>query len=235
MPLRTIVLAAALFLTPPALFAWNPATPNSIAQITYTFDHPGLQPAHYVLLLREDGSGHYHSVPGPIASPASVSSTDVVAPMPLDRDIHIDDQLRTQLFQYARAHSFFAIPCERGGKKLAFTGNKTLTYSGGDGQGSCSFDWSSDPVLQRLSDQLISTAYTLEEGRRLDLELKHSRLSLDAELEALQDAVRDQRAACLSNIAPQLEAIAEDEAVMQRARARARALLQFASGEQNGQ
>jgi hypothetical protein len=232
----TVFLAAALSFTPLAASARGAGTQDSgvqgsAAQITYTFEHPGLQPASYILLIREDGSGHYHSTPGPAANADAPSAVDDILPTALDRDVRIEEPLRSQLFQYARGHRFFGGTCDRGGKKLAFTGKKTLTYSGGDGQGSCAFDWLADPALQRLSDQLISTAYTIEVGRRLDVELKHSRLGIDAELEAFQDAVRDQRAAGLSNIAPELEAIAGDEGIMQRARARARALLGAVSGQ----
>jgi hypothetical protein len=77
----------------------------------------------------------------------------------------------------------------------------------------------------KVSDDLIAVAFTLEEGRRLIVEHEHSRLSLDAELEELQDAAKSGRAQQIQNIAPQLEAIAADEKVMERARNRARQLL----------
>jgi hypothetical protein len=80
-------------------------------------------------------------------------------------------------------------------------------------------------VLQRIADQLGGVAFTIEEGRRLDLEVQHDRLGLDAELETLQDAVKDRRAWDLPNIAPQLQTIAENQQVMDRARKRAQALL----------
>ncbi|MBT9330168.1 hypothetical protein [Paracidobacterium acidisoli] len=223
MKLLPLIALGALCLIPPAASAQNPP-----AQITYTFENQRLQPSSYTLVLHEDGSGRFDSLPGP----ASVDASDEqVAPARLDRDIHISDSLRTELFQYARAHHFFAGKCDRGQKKLAFTGKRTLTYAGPDGHGTCDFDWASDATLQRLSDQLVSVAYTLEIGRRLDVELKHNRLSLDAELENLQSTAKDQRAAGLDNIAPVLEAIAGDDAVMQRARYRARTLLNAAAGE----
>jgi hypothetical protein len=77
----------------------------------------------------------------------------------------------------------------------------------------------------KLSDDLIAVAYALEVGRRLAVEHEHDRLSLDAELEELDDAVKGGRAQQIQNIAPQLETIASDEQVLSRARARARQLL----------
>ena len=218
-------IAVALALAPLAASAQD-----SSPQITYTFENPQLQPASYTILIREDGSGHFRSTAGPSAGPAS---DDDVAPGALDRDIRIEDPLRTQLFRYARSHHFFAEKCDHGAKNIAFTGKKTLTWSSPDAHGSCTFDWASDPVLQHISDQLVSTAFTLEEGRRLDVELKHSRLGLDAELATLQDAAKDQRAVGLNNIAPELESIAQDEEIMQRARARANALLRMTSSQES--
>src|SRR5215469_18245170 len=77
-------------------------------------------------------------------------------------------------------------------------------------------DWSSD---------VCSSDLTVHVGNRLAIEHTHSRLSLDAELQQLEDAVKDRRALEIENIAPELQSIAADPAVMNRARNRARALL----------
>ena len=100
-----------------------------------------------------------------------------------------------------------------------------LQYSGPDGNGSCTFNWSRDQQIMKVADDLIAVAFTLEEGRRLTVEHEHNRLGLDAELAELQEAVKGGRAQQIQNIASQLEAIASDEKVMERARLRARQLL----------
>jgi hypothetical protein len=212
------------FLSPlPVLVALaaGPLAAQSPARIVYTFDHPQLQPSRYTITIDENGAGHFASQPGP----AEPDASDDVYPAPVDRDIRIDDSLRAELFSYARAHGFFSARCERGRDSLAFTGNKTLTYTGSDGHGTCAFVWAGDPVLQRLADQLNSVAFTIEIGRRLDVEVRHDRLGLDSELASLQDAIKDQRASDLPNIATELQAIAGDQDVMDRARKRAMALL----------
>lgn len=202
------------------LCAW-PAMAQSSARIVYTFEHPQLNPSKYTITIDERGAGHFSSQPGL----ANIDYQDGVFPSPVDRDIHLDDKLRSELFDYARTHAFFSDHCDRGRSGLAFTGNKTFAYSGTDGQGTCSFVWASDPVLQRLSDQLNAVAFTIEIGRRLEVEVRHDRLGLDSELEGLQDALKDQRAWDLPNIASDLQAIAENQQVMDRARKRALALL----------
>lgn len=198
-----------------------PIPAQTSARIVYTFEHPQLQPSRYIITIDENGGGRFVSQPGQ----APIDRSDDVFPAPVDREIRLDNTLRADLFRYARAHSFFNGPCQRSQTNLAFTGNRTLAYNGPDGEGACKFVWAADPELQRLSDQLGAVAFTLEIGRRLDVEVRHDRLGLDAELESLQDAVKDQRASDLPNIAPQLQIIAENQQVMDRVRKRALALL----------
>lgn len=216
------LLVSSIFVLPLlASSALAQAAPASApARITFTFDHPQLQPSHYTMAIDETGAGQYTSQPGPASDP-----TDGVFPTPLDRPMVLDDTLRATLFSYARAHSFFATHCTTTQTTLAFTGNKTLAYTGSDGAGSCTFVWAGDPALSRLVDQLQAVAFTLEEGRRLDLQIRHDHLGLDAELASLQDACRDHRAADVANIAGQLNAIVGNQQLMDRARKRATALL----------
>jgi hypothetical protein len=194
-----------------------------VSTFTFKFENPQLQPASYILEIHEDGSGHYKSVPG-VPAPDSFS-TDGVAPQAIDREIKISDILRTKLFSTARSHHYFAIACEATKLHVAFTGKKTLTYSGPDGQGSCTYNYSQDEELNRLADEMEAVSFTLEEGQRIASQLQHSRLALDAELETLQDAAKNGRAVELENIAPQLQSVVDDEAVLERARRRAKMLL----------
>jgi hypothetical protein len=188
-------------------------------EIRFSFEHAQLDPSAYTLVIHEDGSGHYQSTPGP------ASGGDGIASSPSQRDITVRDPLLASFFQTARSHRFFAMDCEAPDAHIAFTGKKTVAYTGSDGNGQCTFNWSRDKELNQLAENLMAVAYTLYEGNRLALEHTHSRLSLDSELENLQDAVKDHRALEIQNIAPELQAIAADPAVMNRARNRARALL----------
>lgn len=225
MLVRTVIFSLLLPVSALAAQTASPATAappvSAPAQIVFTFEHPQLQPARYTITLREDGSGRFVSQPG--SAPVDIS--DSVYPAPIDRPIHIDGRLRASLFAWARAHRFFGEHCASDRTNLAFTGNKTFAYTGPDGHGSCTFVWAADPALQHLSEQLGAVAFTLEIGRRLGVEDRHDRLGLDSELASLQDAVREQRASDLPNIAPELQTIAGDQLVMDRARRRALSLL----------
>jgi hypothetical protein len=221
-------LAAQSRHTAPATAQLSDAAVGS-GRIVYTFDQPEMQPPHYTITLGEDGAGRFVSKAA--AQPPDGSDDDVY-PAPMDREIRVDPALLGELFRYARAHRYFNEDCNKRGR-LAFTGNKTITYVGPDGRGSCAFVWAADPALQQLSDRLNAVAFTLEIGRRLDVEMKHYPLGLDAELESLQNALKDQQASDLPNIAPELQYIASEQGVMDRVRRRATALLSRCGEQRN--
>jgi hypothetical protein len=133
------------------------------------------------------------------------------------------------MFAAARKNKFFAMPCDDGGKNIAFQGSKTLQYEGPEGQGSCTYNWSKSAQIEKLTDQFEAIALTLDEGSKLQREYEHGRLSLDTELELLEQMVHDGRAIEVENIAPILRTLAGDEAVLQRVQRRARALLAAAN------
>ncbi len=199
----------------PYLPAQAPAT------VTFHFENAQLQPAKYLITLLEDGTGHFHA-------DAGQSSPNDIAALPnegQDRSIQVTSPTVERIFEIARAKKFFDMACENGDAHLAFTGKKELGYQGADGHGGCSYNYSKDPKIQWLTTEMQGIAATLEEGRRLELEHEHGRLTLDAELETLEQMVQNGQALELGNIAQTLLAIVKDDAVLQRAQKRARHLL----------
>lgn len=187
------------------------------AHVRFTVKDAQVQPAIFSLEIYEDGSGDYTA--------SYVASSQNAAGQQVDETIHIHGPLLEQLFRTARAHHFFAFACENSRHRVAYSGMKTMAYAGPDGAGSCTFNYSRDQWLNQISDELIGVSSMLEFGVRLKQEHQYDRLALDGELASLEDAVRDRRALEPENIAPVLEAIASDNAVMKRARDRARAVL----------
>lgn len=212
--MKMIAAVCAVLITCSAL-AQDPPSAASRSHIIFSVENHQVQPKAYSFVIYEDGSGSYRE------SPAENPVTEDAG----GRSIHVEGALASEIFQAARAHHFFSGECETRQHDVAFTGKKTLAYAGPDGNGSCTFNYSRDQTLNKIASKLEAISYTLEEGLRLKSEQLHDRLSLDAELGSLQDAVRDQRAIELGNIAPELESIASDEAVMERARSRARSIL----------
>ena len=202
------------------------AVRTGVATVSFQFDNPALQPARYSLVMAEDGAGRYRSEGGGASSAAAPDeAASAAAAQPLDRAITLAEPLRKQWFAAARKNRLFAVECDTKRDKIAFTGNKTLSYTGPEGAGSCTFNYARDPRLQQLADSLIAVANTLEEGRKLELLLSHDKLGLDAEVELLGAEQADGRALELENIAPVLHAIAGNVEVLHRTRSRAEALL----------
>jgi hypothetical protein len=221
-PLRSIAWALL-----PLLFTATTLTANvtPTAQIRFTYENPKLQPQKYVLTVEQDGTGHFRSEGSGQSDGQSMSSE------PQDRPIHISRTLREAMFTAARKSKLFAFPCDDGGKNVAFQGTKTLEYAGPEGKGSCVYNWSKNAQIEKLTDQFEAMASTLDEGSRLQRQYEHGRLSLDSEMEILEQMVHEGRAIELENIAPILQTLAGDEAVLQRVQRRARALLEVAKSD----
>jgi hypothetical protein len=200
------------------------AAQSSTAQVRFTYENPRLQPQKYVLTVGEDGSGHYFSE----GAPAAPGVSPMTSAASQDRPIHISKTLRDQIFATARKNKLFAITCDGHEKNIAFQGTKTLEYEGPEGKGSCQYNWSKKAEIDKLGDQLQAVAATLDEGSKLEREYEHGRLSLDTELEFLSQMAQGGRATEIENIAPILQKLANDEAILQRVQRRARALLQGA-------
>ena len=135
------------------------------------------------------------------------------------------------MFAAARKNKLFAKSCEDGGKNIAFQGTKTLEYEGPDGQGSCTYNWSKNGQIDKLTDQFEAIAATLDEGSKLQRQYEHERLSLDSEIEILEQMVGEGRAIEMEDIAPLLQTLAGDEAVLQRVQRHARSLLEGVPSE----
>jgi hypothetical protein len=197
------------------------AVAQTPATMTFHFEDQRMQPAKYIITLQENGSGHFKAEAGP-------PNPDDIAALPSegqDRAIQITPATTKQAFEIARAKKLFNMACENGDAHLAFTGKKTLGYDGPEGHGGCTYNYSKDPKIQWLTTEMQGIAATLEEGRKLDIEHEHGRLSLDAELETLETMAQNGQAVELQTIEPTLIAIVKDDAVMQRAQKRARHLL----------
>lgn len=199
-------------------FAQNSGAASMGAHIRFTVEDPQILPQVYTLDIYEDGSGTYTAT---YTDPVSRKLSQQVK-----QPIHIHGPLVSRLFQTARKDHFFASKCADKHRNVAFTGKKTLAYAGPDGSGSCTFNYSRERNLNQITSDLVAVGYMLKVGKRLQQEHRYDRLSLENELEGLQEAVRDGRALEPENIATELEAIADDNAVMNLARARARSLLE---------
>jgi len=201
-----------------------PAQAEKGPLVQVDFSNPGVTPPHWTLILYPDGSGHFRSERGdPPAGSAPIAPPTIMA-VEVDRDVRVSAEFAGRVFQAARSRRWFTAGCENR-DKVAFQGMKTLTYTGPEGQGTCTFNYSKDKELQELSDSLVAVAGTILEGARLEKLLLHDRLGLDQEMEYIAEASGDGRLQQIGAIRGILERVEEDPGVMDRVKKRARVLL----------
>jgi len=223
-----------MLVTSTALFAQkaDPPTASSTktpAEVSFQFDRTGLPVPRFTLSLHEDGTGTYKGDQAEI--PATPTSMRGQAAQHIDRSVNLTPGTVTKIFKTARALNYFNVECASKAKNIADTGKKTLTYTGADGSGSCTYNYSENKSVDTLTNSFLGIAYTLDEGRRLDFLHRYDRLGLDAEMITLGKELEAGRALELGNISPVLAAIVDDTAVIQRVRLRAQKMLEQAAAE----
>jgi hypothetical protein len=211
-----LAFAAIPAILPSGLTAQSQAAPVFEAD----YANPGLTPAHWVLTLSPDGSGHFRSERGSVPMDAAQG----LEAANIDRDVQLSAAYAAHVFEQARLHRMFSMDCESH-MKVAFQGWKKFTYTGPEGTGSCTFNYSKDKSIQAMGESLVAVAATIVEGARLETLLQHDRLGLDKEMEYITEAAADGRVQQLVAIKPILEKLADDDDVMERVRKRARTLL----------
>jgi hypothetical protein len=234
-----LILGAALLVCPALSFAQtaaptaaataadSKADSKSRAEVSFQFDRIGLPVPHFTLRIREDGTGSYQADQAEI--PAASTGTRGQAAQHIDRPINLSSTTVAKIFKAARGTDRFNIECASKAKNIADTGKKTLSYTGPDGSGSCTYNYSENKTIGSLTDILLAIAYTLDEGRKLDFLHRYDRLGLDAEMISFGEEYDAGRAMELQTITPSLASIANDNALIQRVRLKAQKMLEQSS------
>jgi len=229
MSVARVVLGCMLIVCPAFAFtqtaeppAAAPAKPQ--AEVSFQFDRIGLPVPHFTLRVREDGTGRYEADQTEIQ--ATANSMRGQAAQHVDRSINLSRETVAKIFKEARVLNHFNVECASKAKNIADTGKKTLSYSGPDGSGSCTYNYSENKNVDVLTNIFLGIAYTLDEGRRLDFLHRYDRLGLDAEMISFSQELEAGRALEVGMIQPSLAAIVDDMAVIQRVRLKAQKMLE---------
>jgi len=196
------------------------AQQTAVPTVTFTLDFPGSEPDHYVVSVSEDGRSSYDS-DGKL-SPDSEGGDSFHA------DFTMSQAGRTRVFDLAKRAHYFEGQIDSKNKKLASTGSKTLTYKDAQKNTSATYNYSPVPPVQDLTTFFQSLSTTLEFGHRLDYHLRYQKLALDEELKNMEEASNSGGLAEISAVAPVLQKILDDPAVIKVVRARAQRMLQLA-------
>ena len=201
-------------------------TPEPVRQntVSFSFDRPGLPVPHFTLSIQEDGTAAYHATAAPAAPEAGSASQA----QDLERTVTLSPATVQKVFKIARELKFFNVPCASKAKNVADTGRKVLAYTGTDGSGTCTYNYSESKGVTALTDTFLAISYTMYEGQRLESRHRYDRLGLDDEMASLTHAAQEGQALELGTIASTLNSIASDVDLLQRVRLRAAKLLEQA-------
>ena len=143
----------------------------------------------------------------------------------------ISPRNQERLFRYAREANYFNGDFSYKKHAVASTGRKTLTYADHDRHFETTYDYSDNKAIQQITDIFQGISNTIECGRKLQYLRRFDKLGLEAELKAMEDAAASHSLDELQIIAPTLQGLAEDPAILNIARQRAQRLLAIANSQ----
>jgi hypothetical protein len=202
------------------------------AVVIFTLDFPASQPQHYSIHIPSDGSAHYQSSGRVSAESDETNSQDNDSDSndTFDFDFAVTAETRQRIFDLAAKAGYFQRDIDSHHKGLAFTGKKTLSYKDAQRSGESTYNYSSNPAVQELTDLMQSLSATLEFGHRLQYDHHYQKLALDDELKRMEELARGNQLTDVAAIRPILDQIIADQSVMNVTRARAQRLLERAGG-----
>jgi hypothetical protein len=194
-----------------------------VPTVSFTCDFPGSEPDHYVISVSVDGSASYDS--------DSKLSSESTEGDPFHSDFTVSQAARTRVFDLSKRAHYFEGQIDSKNKNLASTGTKTLTYRDAQKSTRASYNYSPVASVQELTSFFQGLSTTLEFGHRLDYYLRYQKLALDEELKKMEEMSNSHELEEISAVAPILQKIADDPAVIKVVRARAQRLLQPAGNK----
>lgn len=196
------------------VFAQEPAT------VTFTLSFPGSEPEHYSVSVSSDGHANYSS--GGKLSPNADAAED------FRLEFTVSPPTRNRIFDLAKRAHYFEGKVDSGKKNIASIGTKTLIYKDAQRSTQATYNYSTNPPVQQLTEVFQNLSATLEFGRRLEYYHQYQKLALDAELKRMEEMAKDGSLEDLSAISKILQQIANDQTVINVDRARALRLLALA-------
>lgn len=193
---------------------YNPQIP------TITFDRlwEAYTPQEVTFTLESGGTAKYLSR-NPLKAPEAGADPDYTL------DFTMSDPNRDKIFQFAKEANYFNGDFSYKKHAVSSTGKKTLTYADRIKHFETSYDYSESKAIQEITNIFAGISNTIEQGRKLQFLRRFDKLGLEAELKGMENAWEAHNLVELQLIAPTLENIANDPAILNIARQRAKRLL----------
>ncbi|HEV8493066.1 MAG TPA: hypothetical protein VGR76_12385 [Candidatus Angelobacter sp.] len=217
-----VVLALALISAQALAQARKPDQSSAMPSITFERIWEDFTPQSVTITVSADGASKYSSrTPGKNGDDADEFHTEFT--MSHDRC--------DKLFRYAKEADYFQGDFTFKKHAVASTGKKTLTYVDASRHFNTTYDYSEHKAIQEITSIFMGLSNTIEHGRKLQFLRRFDKLGLEAELKVMEDAAESHSLVEIQLIAPTLESIAEDHAILNIARQRAHRLLAKARSE----
>jgi hypothetical protein len=193
----------------------------SAAVVTFTLDFPQSEPTHYSIAVEASGHSSYECT-----AKADEDSDEQT----YRTEFEMTAGNRDRIFEWAKEAKYFSGTIDSGNRKLAFTGDKILSYQDGQRSATARYNYSNLEAVRQLTTLFQNIGATLDYGRRLTYYHRYQKLALDEELKRMEAQAKSSELSEIQGVAPVLQGIVEDTSVINVVRARAKELLQMPSG-----
>lgn len=228
---RAFRFSLGLLLTAIAGVAQNPQPPASSAVPTVTFDvvWEAARPQQYTITVQATGETTYLS-----RSPTQAADENGVSVQGDDYETHftMSPGAREKIFILCEQARYFDGDFDYKKHAVANTGKKTLSYADSHRRFATAYNWSENGAVDQLTRLFQGISNVIEHGRKIQFLRRFDKLGLEAELKAMEDQAAGHFLNELQVIAPTLESIANDPAVLNIARQRAKRLLAQSAKEE---
>lgn len=194
--------------------------PAPATTVTFTLNFPLSDPTHYSIAVDANGHASYE---------CTVKDQENSEEQPYRAEFNLSAANRQRIFEWAKQAKYFSGKVDSGNRKLAFTGDKILTYQDGERSYTARYNYSNLEPVRQLTTLFQSMESTLDYGRRLAYYHRYQKLALDDELKRMEADARNNELSEIQSVEPVLQEIVEDNSVINMVRARAKTLIQMQS------
>jgi len=209
----------------PAVLSQHAAAPT----VRFTLDFPASNPLHYEVSILADGHGSYSSRTKPETDAESSPDPAHEAIELYQTEFTASPSTAARIFNLARQAHYFEGTLDSGKNNIAFTGAKTLGYDAPGQSTHAAYNYSMLPAVRQLTEIFQDLSVALEFGRRLDHDVHYQKLALEDELKRMEEMVNQGHLQEIFPLAPLLQKIVDDPAIMKVSRSRAQRLLSKAT------
>ena len=195
------------------------ASGQDIPTVGFGFSFPGSQPEKYEIKVPSTGNAAYSS-DGKLTPDSDNDDFQLT--------FQVSEPTRSRIFDLAKKAGYFKGELDSK-KKLASTGVKTLTYKDSGRNNEATYNYSTNPAVQELTQIFQNLSTTLEFGRRLDYYHHYQKLALDEELKRMEDMQSSNSLIEVNAVASVLDQIVADNSLINPVRARAQRILAAAA------